>query len=102
MNPVAVLAAVAIGGGCAAAAGIAFPPTRRLADRVRPYTIVARTGLGHAPDVSVRRPTGGTVGGVFGPPLCAMVGRMSRQVEHRGDDHLALLLRQAGLADLGA
>ncbi len=100
MDALALVAACAVGGACAALVAIVMPPTRRLAMRVRPYTVVPRTALGLAPDLTPVKPSGGAVGGLFGPPLRAAIGRMARGVEHRGDEHLARTLRQAGLADV--
>jgi tight adherence protein C len=80
---------------------LCFPPTRRLAPRVRPYAVVARSALGHAPDVAPDRAGGSlsttaTLPRLFGPPVRAAFHRTSRVIESRGDEHLARLLRQAG------
>jgi Flp pilus assembly protein TadB len=90
---------------CAGVAGLFVKPTPRLAARVRPYTIVARAGLGRSADVlGVAQPSaltrGGTVGRLFLPPLRAFAARMGRLVETRSDEHLRLKLRQAGFHDL--
>ena len=53
VSAVAIFGAVCVGGGVAAATSLFVPPTRRLARRVRPYTLVSRAALGHAPDVDV-------------------------------------------------
>jgi tight adherence protein C len=101
MSIVAVCAAVGVGTGAAGIAGIVRPPSRRLAGRVRPYTLAARSALGHLPDpvVSVTRAGAGatTLGRLFGPPLRSAASRVSRMIESRGDDHLARMLRQAAL-----
>jgi Flp pilus assembly protein TadB len=86
-------------------AGLIVKPTPRLAGRVRPYTIVARAGLGRSADVfGVVQPTatahGGTVSRLFGPPLRAFAARVGRLVESRSDEHLRLKLRQAGFHGL--
>ncbi|HEX6311768.1 MAG TPA: hypothetical protein VF152_09085, partial [Acidimicrobiia bacterium] len=70
---VAVLGAVSAGLLGAGVAGFVVRPTARLAPRVRPYTIVARAGLGRGADVlAAARPsrdvTGSTVRTIFGPP----------------------------------
>jgi Flp pilus assembly protein TadB len=105
VSPVALLAASAIGLGAAAVAATLFPPTRRLAPRVRPYAIVARTALGHAPepvlDVGRRPSSGSTFPRLFGPPLRAVVRHLSRAIESRGDERIARQLRQAGYPDAG-
>jgi Flp pilus assembly protein TadB len=102
MSPVGLLAAVAVGLGAAAVAGVLRPPTRRLAPRVRPYAIVARTALGHPPqpvnDATIT-PAGGTLGRLFGPPAHALVTRTSRMIESRSDERIARQLRQAGYPD---
>lgn len=101
MNPVVAIAACSIGAACVAAAAAVFPPTRRLATRVRPYSVVARSALGYAPDLATATaPPVGAVPSLFGPPVRALIGRLARGVERRGDDHLARLLRQAGLSDM--
>lgn len=99
MSASAVVAALAVGAGCAALASLAVRPTPRLAPRVRPYAIVARSALGHPPDPPVP-PAGAAVPGVFGPPLAALVLWLSRAVEQRSDEHLARMLHQAGLDGL--
>lgn len=92
---------------CAGVAGLVVRPTPRLAARVRPYTIVARAGLGRSADVlGVAQPNGqargGTVGRLFLPPIRAVATRLGRLVETRSDEHLRLKLRQAGFHDLSA
>jgi Flp pilus assembly protein TadB len=100
-----LLAAGAVGTGLAGFASLCFPPTRRLAPRVRPYAVVARSALGHAPDVVPDRAGGSlsttaTLPRLFGPPVRAVFHRASRVIESRGDEHLARLLRQAGDASV--
>jgi hypothetical protein len=48
---VLLLAAISTGLVLAGVAGVLVRPTARLAPRVRPYTIVARAGLGRSADV---------------------------------------------------
>jgi len=90
--------------GAAGFAAMIRPPTRRLAGRVRPYALVARSALGHLPDPSALGPSVGTgdatLPRLFGPALRAAAGRASRLIESRGDDHLARMLRQAAMHDL--
>jgi tight adherence protein C len=104
MSLVVVLAAGAVGAGAAGAAGLLHPPTRRLAPRVRPYALVARSALGHLPEPNSTRVTSGagdaTLGRLFGPAIRAAATRLSRTLESRGDAHLARLLRQAAMDDL--
>ncbi len=102
MNALRLLGALGVGAGCAAIAAIVRPATRRLAPRVRPYAIVARSSLGHSP-VPVRETRSGsadasTLPRLFGPPLRALATRVSALFESRSDDRLAKLLRQAGAA----
>ena len=101
MSVVAFCAAAGVGAGAAGVAGIVRPPSRRLAGRVRPYALAARSALGHLPDPVVADPSGGgantTFGRLFGPPLRSAAARVSRMIESRGDDHLARMLRQAAL-----
>src|SRR5262245_19376208 len=103
MSPLALLAASAIGLGAAALAATLRPPTRRLAPRVRPYAIVARTALGHAPepvpDIGRRPSNGSTFPRLFGPPLRAALRRVSSAIESRSDERIGRQLRQAGYTD---
>jgi Flp pilus assembly protein TadB len=101
------LAMGCLAGGAAAAgtAAVLAPPTRRLAPRVRPYTVLTHTKLGGAPDLStlVRSAPGGsfeTVRRLFAPPFEAVVARIGRTLERRTDSSLALSLRHAGYLDV--
>jgi tight adherence protein C len=99
MNALDVLAGLAIGAGLAAVASLLRPPTRRLAPRVRPYAVVARTALGHSPEPvhhDVSFATSATMPRLFGPAVRSAARWMSDRIESRGDDHLLLMLRQAG------
>jgi tight adherence protein C len=87
----------------AGAAAVVVPPTRRLAPRVRPYTVGARARLGRdiestAHDGSDRSTS--TMVRLFGPPGRALIDRLGRLLERRRDDALALHLRQAGYVDV--
>jgi Flp pilus assembly protein TadB len=101
VSVVAICAAAGVGAGAAGVAAVIRPPARRLAPRVRPYALAARSSLGHLPDPVV----GGvganagatTLGRLFGPPLRAAAAHISRLIDSRGDDHLARMLRQAAL-----
>lgn len=99
--------AVAIGmlsAGVAAVgvAAVLVPPTRRLAPRVRPYTIGARARFGRGPDAAdlMTSTPPSSVRRLFGPPTLALVQRLGRALERRTDGALALTLQQAGLADV--
>lgn len=98
-----ILAVMSVGLGCAALAAVVIPRPPRLRNRVRPYAILARTSLGQAPGrtVDLDLLTRGTAKqGVFEIPLRALVTRLGRAFEQRGDDQLGRLLRQAGMVDL--
>ena len=99
MTGLEFLAAAALGVACVAVAAVVYPPPRRLAARVRPYTVMARTALGHAPDVA--GPAGGALQRVFGPMLGSFADAVARLLERRSDDALLRLLRQAGMDDVG-
>lgn len=104
-GPVLALGGVSAALVCAGVAGLIVKPTPRLAGRVRPYTIVARAGLGRSADVlgvasPVAPASGGVVRRLFWPPLHALAARVGRLVETRSDEHLRLKLRQAGYHDL--
>ena len=93
------------GAGAAGVAGILRPPTRRLAPRVRPYAVVARSALGHVPEpLPARRVARASrtrrCPGCSGPRCASGMARLSGAIESRGDDHLARLLRQAAMDDL--
>ena len=104
MNPTFV-AAVSVGLLAAALAGLLWRPTPRLATRVRPYTIVARTTLGRSADLVPRdaaisaTPTG-LVARAFVPPLRALARRLGALLGPRGDEQLQLRLHQAGQREI--
>ena len=99
------LAAVSVGLVVAGLAGLVWRPTPRLATRVRPYTIVARTSLGRSADVVPRdasaapTPTG-IVARVFVPPLHAAATRLGSLLGPRSDEQLRRRLHQAGRRDV--
>jgi tight adherence protein C len=102
---VAVVAAGSVALVCAGLAGLVVRPTPRLAPRVRPYTVVARTGLGRSADViAAVRPSpgarGGTVRAIFAPLVVAVAGRVGRLLESRSDEHVQLRLLHAGYFDM--
>ena len=85
----------------AAFASLLVQPTRRLAARVRPYTVISRSSLGRAPDVGTGALTGSRVGvGAVGQLLSPIVGSLAqllgRLVEASSEDAMSLKLRQAG------
>jgi tight adherence protein C len=84
-------------------AAVVAPPTRRLAPRVRPYTVAARARFGRGAEVTdlvASSPSSSTVTRVFGPPFAAAVHRLGRLLERRTDAALARALRQAGFDDV--
>ena len=56
VSPVALLAASGVAAGVAGVAALVVPPQRRLAPRVRPYAVVARSALGHRDATTVLQP----------------------------------------------
>ena len=88
MNVFALAAAAAVAIAVAAAATMVVPPTGRLAPRVRPYALVARTQLGRA--------------AVLNAPRLDVLQGLQRLVERRSDEHLARVLRQAGRTETPA
>jgi Flp pilus assembly protein TadB len=97
----ALSAAVAAAG----AAAVVLPPTRRLAPRVRPYTLVARARFGGGIDAGDAPEATGAASSVtrlFGPPVLAFVRRIGGLLERRTDAALARSLRQAGFVDVTA
>jgi pilus assembly protein TadC len=97
-----LLAALATGVAVAALARLVVPPTPRLAARVRPYTIGARTSLGGGADVlAVADPgpvlSGGTLQRLLGPIVGRVAEVLGRAVDSTTDDSLLLKLRQAGM-----
>jgi len=103
MNVVPLLAAGAIGTGLAGVARVCRPPSPRLAVRVRPYAVAARSALGHVPEPAagpVALGAESTLPRLFGPALRAAASKVSNAVDSRGDEQLARLLRQAAQNDL--
>ena len=105
MNGMSLPAAICVGVAAAALVRTVLRPTRRLAQRVRPYTLVTRSALGRGPDPQgAPGPSvvvsGGTLGRLFGPPVIALGRRVGRVIESRGDGRLALRLHQAGIFDV--
>ncbi|HLI56325.1 MAG TPA: type II secretion system F family protein [Actinomycetota bacterium] len=100
-----VLAAVSAGVAVGAAAGLIVKPTPRLASRVRPYTVIARSKLGRSADVAAAAEgqpwvSGTTMRRLFGPPVLALAERLSRLLDARSDEGLRLQLRRAGFGRL--
>lgn len=85
-------ASAATGVALAALAHMLVRPAPRLARRVRPYTIAARTRLGRRPDALAMTPAGG---GALG----RLAERLGRLADGRSDEALALRLEQADLLD---
>lgn len=103
MSGSVVAAALSVGVACASFAWLVVRPTPRLAPRVRPYTVVARSSLGRSPDVLAVAvgAEGATWRRLFGPPVVAAVSRVGRLLEASSDEHVARRLHQAGVHDLG-
>lgn len=104
MSPLvlAAIASVLTGVAFAFVAGLLVSPTRRLASRVRPYTLASRTSLGRSADVlAVARPSpllsAGTLRRLFGPPLDALAAKLTPFVDTTSEERLLLKLRQAGM-----
>lgn len=98
----AVLAVVATATAAAALGSLVVPPTPRLAPRVRPYTVAARSSLGRGADVGAVVEPGAalsarTLRRLVGPPVETLARALGRVVDQVGDDALLLRLRQAGL-----
>jgi Flp pilus assembly protein TadB len=99
--------AASVGLAAAGATAMIVRPTRRLAPRVRPYTVAARSRLGDATvgftsSSSAEPEPGGVVRLLLAPPLRALVARVGRIVERRSDAALELSLRQAGFVGVSA
>jgi tight adherence protein C len=100
LDPLVLLALVSSALAAGAAATVLHPPTRRLAGRVRPYTVAARTSLGRSADVrAVAAPAAGgsTLGRLFGPLVAGVVDRVGRLLDASSEDALLLKLAQADL-----
>ncbi|MDP8969479.1 MAG: type II secretion system F family protein [Actinomycetota bacterium] len=98
----ALLAALLTGVAAAALARLVVKPTPRLAGRVRPYTVAARTSLGRSADVlavaeSGSVLSGGTLRRLLWPMIERLAGGLGRMVDSVGDETLLLKLRQADL-----
>jgi tight adherence protein C len=91
----ALLSAMVVAG----VSGWLLPATRRLAPRVRPYSIASRTSLGGSADVRAMATAGTTsaVRGLLGPVIETLADRCGRLIDGRSDDTLARRIRQAGL-----
>lgn len=102
IEPLVALAAVASAITAATLAGSLVRPPRRLAARLRPYTVAARTSLGRSADVrAVAGPGpalgGGTLRRLFGPLLLALAQRLGRYLDSSSEESLRRKLRQADL-----
>jgi tight adherence protein C len=100
-----LLAALAAGVAAGAAASLVVRPTPRLAARVRPYTVIARSKLGRSADVPAVAEgdawlSGSTLRRLFGPPVLALAAASGRLMDARSDEGLRLQLRRAGFGDL--
>ncbi len=98
-----VLTALLTGALAATLARLLVPPTPRLADRVRPYTVAARTALGRPADVgAVARPgltRGGVLRRLLGPPVERLLAALTRIVDTSADGELLVALQHAGMLE---
>ncbi|MDH3303138.1 MAG: type II secretion system F family protein [Acidimicrobiia bacterium] len=96
-----LLAALLSGVTIAGVAALIVPPTRRLATRVRPYTVISRTSLGRAPDLTDPGASSvlgsGAFGRVFGPIVSSIAHRFGRLLDSGTETAMALKIRQAGM-----
>lgn len=100
LGPLAVVAITLTTVAIAAAATLVVPPPRRLAGRVRPYTVTARTSLGRSADVrAVAAPDAGqsTLRRLFGPLLESVAARAGRYLDATAEDRLLRKLHHADL-----
>lgn len=76
-------------------------PPRRLAGRVRPYTVTSRSLLGKSPDLAQLGMSSsseiGIVGRLFGPIVGSAAKAFGDLVDKLGEGNMSLRLRQAGL-----
>lgn len=96
-----LLAALATGVAVAALAGRLLPPTPRLAPRVRPYAVTARSNLGRGADAPGLLDAGpalsvSTFQRLCGPLVEALARRLGGVLDHVGDEVVLQRLRQAG------
>lgn len=97
-----LLAALLTGSAVAAVAALIYRPTRRLAPRVRPYTVISRTSLGRSPDVAAFGSAANALGAgsirqVFGPIVQSFANRLGRLMDSGSEEAILAKLRQAGL-----
>lgn len=100
MTGLPFVAALAAGVFVALLVGWLVRPRARLAGRVRPYSVVARSMLGRSFDMEAS--TGTVVpetafGRVLGPPLAAAADRFGRLIDSTSETALSLKLRQAAM-----
>lgn len=73
-----------------------LPPRRRLASRIRPYTVDSRTALGAGADLRTIS-SSGAMSGVFGPIAKRLADWLGGVLDRMSEESLQLRLRQAGL-----
>lgn len=98
VEPLLLAAVLSTAVAAASIAAVLVPPTRRLAGRVRPYTLAARTSLGRSADVrAVASPhaDASTLGRLFGPLADALVARIGHLLDASSEEALLLKLAQA-------
>lgn len=97
MTAVAIVGALGVGACSATVAWQLAPPPVRAARRIRPYTAATRSALGLAPDPVVARAT--HAAGLWVDLAREAARSVSRLIESRTDDAIALRLYQAGRRD---
>jgi tight adherence protein C len=95
---VALLSGLAV----AAAVRVLLPPPARLASRVRPYALHARTGLGRSADAApIARPgpalSASTLRALLHPLIEGLAGRLGGLLDRAGEEAVLLRLQQARL-----
>ena len=100
MTGLPFLAALAAGVFVALLVGWLVRPRARLAGRVRPYSVVARSMLGRSFDIEAS--TGSVVpetafGRVLGPPLAAAADKLGKIIDSASEEALSLKLRQSAM-----
>lgn len=102
LTPAVAVAVIFSALAVAAGAGLVLRPTRRLADRVRPYSVTARTSLGRSADVRAvavpgRPISGGALRRLIGPIAEQIAARTGRYLDAASEEGLGLAIDQAQL-----
>lgn len=100
MTPLAWLAVLSTALLAGAVTRLVVPIPKRLAGRVRPYTVAARTSLGRPADVgrlAVAGDEASVARRLLAPVLAPAAVALGRLLDGRSDEALTLRLRQAGM-----